>query len=47
MSVPKAKQLKDVKTENTQMKKLFVKQELESEVIKDALQKNFACTGST
>jgi putative transposase len=45
MSVPAAKQLKDLKTENGRLKKLLAEQLLENEVIKDPLQKNGERTG--
>ncbi len=37
MSVPEAKRLKDLETENGRLKKLLAEQLLENEVIKDAL----------
>ena len=39
MSVPNAKRLKELETENTRLKKLLAEQMLENEVIKDVLRK--------
>lgn len=39
MSVPDARRLKDLETENTRLKKLLAEQMLENEVIKDVLRK--------
>ena len=39
MSVPDAKRLKELETENTQLKKLLAEQMLENEVIRDVLRK--------
>jgi len=39
MSVPDAKRLKDLETENTRLKKLLAEQMLENEVIRDVLRK--------
>ncbi|MBB5356858.1 putative transposase [Rhodanobacter sp. ANJX3] len=39
MSVPEAKRLKELETENTRLKKLLAEQMLENEVIKDVLRK--------
>ncbi|CAJ9897103.1 transposase IS3/IS911 [Burkholderia pseudomallei] len=39
MSVPDAKRLKELETENTRLKKLLAEQMLENEVIKDVLRK--------
>jgi putative transposase len=39
MSVPEAKRLKALQTENTRLKKLLAEQMLENEVIKDVLRK--------
>jgi putative transposase len=39
MSVPDAKRLKELETENTRLKKLLAEQLLENEVIKDVLRK--------
>jgi putative transposase len=39
MSVPEAKRLKALETENTRLKKLLAEQMLENEVIKDVLRK--------
>jgi putative transposase len=47
MSVPNAKRLKELETENAQLKKLLAEQVLENEVIKDALRKNHRRTGPT
>ena len=41
MSVPEAKRLKDLETENGRLKKLLAEQLLENEVIKDALRKKW------
>lgn len=41
MSVPEAKRLKDLETENGRLKKLLAEQVLENEVIKDALRKKW------
>ena len=41
MSVPDAKRLKELETENGQLKKLLAEQMLENEVIKDALRKKW------
>lgn len=38
-SVPDAKRLKDLETENTRLKKLLAEQMLENEVIRDVLRK--------
>jgi putative transposase len=40
MSVPDAKRLKELETENGRLKKLLAEQVLENEAIKDALRKN-------
>jgi putative transposase len=40
MSVPEAKRLKDLETENSRLKKLLAEQVLENEVIKEALRKS-------
>lgn len=45
MSVPDAKRLKELETENTRLKKLLAEQMLENEVIKDVLRKNRRRTG--
>ncbi|MBB5358633.1 putative transposase [Rhodanobacter sp. ANJX3] len=39
MSVPEAKRLKELETENIRLKKLLAEQMLENEVIKDVLRK--------
>ena len=39
MSVPDAKRLKELETENTRLKKLLAEQILENEVIRDVLRK--------
>ena len=39
MSVPDAKRLKELESENTRLKKLLAEQMLENEVIKDVLRK--------
>lgn len=39
MSVPEAKRLKELETENTRLKKLLAEQMLENEVIRDVLRK--------
>jgi putative transposase len=39
MSVPDARRLKELETENTRLKKLLAEQMLENEVIKDVLRK--------
>jgi putative transposase len=41
MSVPDAKRLKELETENGRLKKLLAEQVLENEVIKDALRKKW------
>ena len=41
MSVPEAKRLKDLETENGRLKKLLAEQLLENEVIKDARRKKW------
>ncbi len=41
MSVPDAKRLKELETENGQLKKLLAEQMLENEVIKGALRKKW------
>jgi putative transposase len=41
MSVPDAKRLKELETENGRLKKLLAEQALENEVIKDALRKKW------
>ena len=41
MSVPEAKRLKDVESENGRLKKLLAQQLLENEVIKEALRKKW------
>ena len=41
MSVPDAKRLKELETENTRLKKLLAEQVLENEVIKDVLRKKW------
>lgn len=41
MSVPEAKRLKDLETENGRLKKLLAEQLLENEVIRDALRKKW------
>lgn len=41
MSVPDAKRLRDLETENGRLKKLLGEQVLENEVIKDALRKKW------
>ncbi|MBB6248020.1 putative transposase [Rhodanobacter sp. A1T4] len=41
MSVPDAKRLKELETENGRLKKLLAEQLLENEVIKDALRKKW------
>ncbi len=41
MSVPDAKQLKDLEAENTRLKKLPAEQVFENDVIKDALRKKW------
>jgi putative transposase len=41
LSVPEAKRLKDLETENGRLKKLLAEQLLENEVIKDALRKKW------
>ncbi|MDR6641894.1 putative transposase [Luteibacter sp. 1214] len=41
MSVPEAKRLKDLESENGRLKKLLAEQLLENEVIKDALRKKW------
>ncbi len=41
MSVPDAKRLKELATENGRLKKLLAEQVLENEVIKDALRKKW------
>lgn len=47
MSVPDAKRLKQLETENGRLKKLLAEQVLENEVIKDVLRKNGERTGPT
>lgn len=47
MSVPDAKRLKELETENARLKKLLAEQVLENEVIKDVLRKSGERTGST
>jgi putative transposase len=47
MSVPDAKRLKELETENGRLKKLLAEQVLENEVIKDALRKSGERTGAT
>ena len=41
MSVPEAKRLKDLESENGRLKKLLAEQLLENEVIKEALRKKW------
>ena len=41
MSVPEARRLRELETENARLKKLLAKQVLENEVIKDALRKKW------
>ena len=41
MSVPDAKRLKELETENRRLKKLLAEQVLENEVIRDALRKKW------
>lgn len=41
MSVPKAKRLKDLESENSRLKKLLAEQLLENEVIKEVLRKKW------
>lgn len=41
MSVPEAKRLKDLESENSRLKKLLAEQLLENEVIKEALRKKW------
>lgn len=41
MSVPDAKRLKELETENTRLKKLLAEQVLENEVIKDVLRRKW------
>lgn len=41
MSVPDAKRLKELETENARLKKLLAEQVLENEIIKDALRKKW------
>jgi putative transposase len=41
MSVPDAKRLKELETENGRLKKLLAEQVLENEVIKDVLRKKW------
>lgn len=41
MSVPDAKRLKELETENSRLKKLLAEQVLENEVIKDVLRKKW------
>lgn len=41
MSVPDAKRLRELETENTRLKKLLAEQVLENEVIKDVLRKKW------
>ncbi|CAM5259289.1 IS3 family transposase ISStma13 [Rhodanobacter lindaniclasticus] len=41
MSVPNARRLKELETENGRLKKLLAEQVLENEVIKDALRKKW------
>ena len=41
MSVPDAKRLKELETENARLKKLLAEQVLENEVIKDVLRKEW------
>lgn len=41
MSVPDAKRLKDLESENARLKKLLAEQIFENEVIKDVLRKKF------
>jgi putative transposase len=41
MTVPEAKRLKDLETENGRLKKLLAEQLLENEIIKDALRKKW------
>jgi putative transposase len=41
MSVPEAKRLKDLESENGRLKKLLAEQLLENEVIRDALRKKW------
>lgn len=45
MSVPDAKRLKELETENTRLKKLLAEQMFEKEVIQDVLRKNPSRTG--
>lgn len=46
MSVPDAKRLKDLKAENTRLKRLLAQQVLETEVIKGALRESGGRTGA-
>jgi putative transposase len=41
MSVPDARRLKELETENTRLKKLLAEQVFENDLIKDALRKKF------
>ena len=41
MSVPEARRLRELETENARLKKLLAEQVLENEVIKDALRKKW------
>jgi putative transposase len=41
MSVPEAKRLKDLESENSRLKKLLAEQLMENEVIKEALRKKW------
>ena len=41
MSVPEARRLRELETENARLKKLLAEQVLENEVIKDALRKQW------
>jgi putative transposase len=41
MSVPEAKRLKELETENTRLKKLLAESMLENEIVKEALKKKW------
>lgn len=46
MSVPDAKRLKELESENTRLKKLLAEQVFENDLIKDALRKSGECAGA-
>ncbi len=47
MSVPEAKRLKELESENTRLKKLLAETMLENEIVKEALKKSGSRTGKT